>query len=207
MGARFGARRTAELRQACARPHRRSAPASAPDERDLEALTGRELEVAQLVRDRKMNREIAATLFLSAQQLEDGEATARWPSAVPGAVCAPLHRDTGRRRRASPSVSYATGGPLGKARDTERGVSACKPLIASDRLTPVAHRSCPTSAARLARRRRRRPATHASVRAKGRPDRAPFQPSCGGWAAATAGSRPPARPGRSGPGAAARSAV
>ena len=52
------------------RPHRRSAPPRAPDERSLEALTGRELEVAQLVRDRKMNREIAATLFLSEKTVE-----------------------------------------------------------------------------------------------------------------------------------------
>ena len=43
--------------------------------------------------------------------------------------------------------------------------------------------------------------------AKERPDRAPFRPSCGGSAAATAGSRPPARPRRPGPGAAASSAA
>ena len=57
------------------------------------------------------------------------------------------------------------------------------------------------------RSRYRRRRERNSRLAKERPDRAPFRPSCGGSAAATAGSRPPARPRRPGPGAAASSAA
>jgi DNA-binding CsgD family transcriptional regulator len=46
---------------------------STPGKRDgsgVEALTGREMEVAQLVLDRKTNREIANELFLSTKTVE-----------------------------------------------------------------------------------------------------------------------------------------
>ena len=49
--------------------HRRSAAAGA-ETHGLESLTGRELEVAELVVDRRTNREIAEGLFLSTKTVE-----------------------------------------------------------------------------------------------------------------------------------------
>jgi DNA-binding NarL/FixJ family response regulator len=49
--------------------HRRSAPGQA-DTLGVESLTGRELEVAELVLDRRTNREIAEELFLSTKTVE-----------------------------------------------------------------------------------------------------------------------------------------
>jgi ATP/maltotriose-dependent transcriptional regulator MalT len=49
------------------RPHRRSAPGQGDG---VESLTARELEVAQLIVDRRTNAEIAATLFLSQKTVE-----------------------------------------------------------------------------------------------------------------------------------------
>lgn len=49
--------------------HRRSAPGNA-DVFGIESLTGRELEVAELVVDRRTNREIAEELFLSTKTVE-----------------------------------------------------------------------------------------------------------------------------------------
>jgi DNA-binding CsgD family transcriptional regulator len=48
---------------------RRSTPAQAPGH-GLDALSGRELEVARLVVDRRTNPEIAAELFLSLKTVE-----------------------------------------------------------------------------------------------------------------------------------------
>jgi DNA-binding CsgD family transcriptional regulator len=58
-----------ELGKLGRRPHRRTAPGD-PDIAGLESLTGRELEVARLVGERKTNAEIAAELFLSRKTLE-----------------------------------------------------------------------------------------------------------------------------------------
>ncbi|HYI38353.1 MAG TPA: AAA family ATPase [Thermoleophilaceae bacterium] len=57
-----------ELRKLGARATRRG-PAPAADQ-GLEALSAREREVAELVADRRMNKEIAATLFLSEKTVE-----------------------------------------------------------------------------------------------------------------------------------------
>jgi DNA-binding NarL/FixJ family response regulator len=57
-----------ELRKLGARAEKRG-PAAAGDS-GVGALTKRELEIAELVTDRKTNREIAATLFLSDKTIE-----------------------------------------------------------------------------------------------------------------------------------------
>jgi DNA-binding NarL/FixJ family response regulator len=59
----------ARLRQLGRTIHRRSRPGKR-DGNDLETLTGRELEVAGLVFDRRTNREIAEELFLSVKTVE-----------------------------------------------------------------------------------------------------------------------------------------
>jgi ATP/maltotriose-dependent transcriptional regulator MalT len=51
------------------RPHRRTRPGTS-DGADVESLTGRELEVARLVVDRKTNPQIAAELYLSQKTVE-----------------------------------------------------------------------------------------------------------------------------------------
>jgi DNA-binding NarL/FixJ family response regulator len=51
------------------RPHRRTRPGK-PDGAGIESLTGRELQVAWLVVDRKTNPQIAAELFLSQKTVE-----------------------------------------------------------------------------------------------------------------------------------------
>jgi ATP/maltotriose-dependent transcriptional regulator MalT len=58
-----------ELGRLGRRPHRRSRPANT-DGDGLDLLTGRELEVARLVADRKTNPQIAAELFLSQKTVE-----------------------------------------------------------------------------------------------------------------------------------------
>jgi DNA-binding NarL/FixJ family response regulator len=58
-----------ELRRLGRRVHRRARPGR-PDASGLDALTGRELEVAELVVDRRTNPEIAAELFLSLKTVE-----------------------------------------------------------------------------------------------------------------------------------------
>jgi DNA-binding NarL/FixJ family response regulator len=58
-----------ELRKLGYRLHRRTRPGSA-DGTGLESLTERELQLAQLVADRKTNPEIAAELFLSQKTVE-----------------------------------------------------------------------------------------------------------------------------------------
>ena len=58
-----------ELRKLGHRVHRRTRPGKA-DANGLESLTGRELQVARLVVDRKTNPEIAAELFLSKKTVE-----------------------------------------------------------------------------------------------------------------------------------------
>jgi DNA-binding CsgD family transcriptional regulator len=58
-----------ELRRLGRRHHRRRG-AARTDGEGLASLTPRELEVAELVRDRKTNREIAAALFLSEKTVE-----------------------------------------------------------------------------------------------------------------------------------------
>jgi DNA-binding CsgD family transcriptional regulator len=57
-----------ELRRLGARVHRRTAPGTAGE--GLAALSGRELEVALRVVDRRTNPEIAADLFLSLKTVE-----------------------------------------------------------------------------------------------------------------------------------------
>jgi DNA-binding CsgD family transcriptional regulator len=57
-----------ELGRLGARTHRRSTAAA--DERGVAALTGRELEVARLVVDRRTNAEIAQALYLSTKTVE-----------------------------------------------------------------------------------------------------------------------------------------
>jgi DNA-binding CsgD family transcriptional regulator len=64
---RNGAER--ELRRLGRAVHRRSARGSR-EEGGLDSLTGRELEVARLVVDRRTNSEIAAELFLSVKTVE-----------------------------------------------------------------------------------------------------------------------------------------
>jgi DNA-binding CsgD family transcriptional regulator len=59
----------AQLRQLGRAVHRRTRPGQT-DGTGLAALTGRELEVADLVLDRRTNREIAAELFLSTKTVE-----------------------------------------------------------------------------------------------------------------------------------------
>jgi DNA-binding CsgD family transcriptional regulator/tetratricopeptide (TPR) repeat protein len=59
----------AELRRHGETVHRRTRP-GARDASGLEALTGRELEVAELIRDHATNREIAGELFLSQKTVE-----------------------------------------------------------------------------------------------------------------------------------------
>ena len=56
-----------ELGKLGKRRHRRSAPGQGDG---VESLTARELEVAQLIVDRRTNAEIAATLFLSQKTVE-----------------------------------------------------------------------------------------------------------------------------------------
>jgi ATP/maltotriose-dependent transcriptional regulator MalT len=59
----------ADLRQLGQAVHRRSRPAARRGV-GVEALTGRELDVAELIRDRRTNREIAEELFLSLKTVE-----------------------------------------------------------------------------------------------------------------------------------------
>ena len=65
--ARFRAEAERELRRLGHRFHR---PRAARAEKGFASLTRRELEIAELVRDRKTNREIAAELFLSEKTVE-----------------------------------------------------------------------------------------------------------------------------------------
>jgi DNA-binding NarL/FixJ family response regulator len=58
-----------ELGKLGRRPHRRTRPGKT-DGTGIESLTERELQLARLVVDRKMNREIAAELFLSKKTVE-----------------------------------------------------------------------------------------------------------------------------------------
>jgi DNA-binding NarL/FixJ family response regulator len=58
-----------ELRRLGHRIHRRTRPGT-PDGSGLESLTGRELQLARLVVDRKTNPEIASELFLSQKTVE-----------------------------------------------------------------------------------------------------------------------------------------
>src|SRR5262245_6193683 len=58
-----------ELGKLGRRPHRRTR-AGKSDATGIEALTGRELRIARLVVERKMNREIAEELFLSKKTVE-----------------------------------------------------------------------------------------------------------------------------------------
>ncbi|HEX6220245.1 MAG TPA: LuxR C-terminal-related transcriptional regulator, partial [Acidimicrobiia bacterium] len=58
-----------QLRQLGRTIHRRTKPGS-PSSIGVDALTGRELEVAELVVDRRTNREIADELFLSTKTVE-----------------------------------------------------------------------------------------------------------------------------------------
>jgi DNA-binding NarL/FixJ family response regulator len=58
-----------ELRRLGHRIYRRTRPGDA-ESTGLESLTGRELQLARLVVDRKTNREIAAELFLSQKTVE-----------------------------------------------------------------------------------------------------------------------------------------
>ena len=60
---------SSELRKLGQRVHRRGRD-RAPAATGSASLTGRELEVARLVVDRKTNREIAAELFLSGKTVE-----------------------------------------------------------------------------------------------------------------------------------------
>jgi DNA-binding CsgD family transcriptional regulator len=53
-----------------ARPHRRTRPGRRDAGAGIDALTGRELEVARLVVDRKTNAQIAAELYLSPKTVE-----------------------------------------------------------------------------------------------------------------------------------------
>ena len=57
------------LRKAGVRRARKSARGRA-DGRGVETLSGRELEVANLIRDRRTNKEIAGELFLSLKTVE-----------------------------------------------------------------------------------------------------------------------------------------
>jgi DNA-binding NarL/FixJ family response regulator len=66
---RFRSEAERELGKLGRRTHRRTRPGAA-DGSGVDTLTERELEVAQLVVDRKTNREIAATLFLSQKTVE-----------------------------------------------------------------------------------------------------------------------------------------
>jgi DNA-binding NarL/FixJ family response regulator len=66
---RYRDRAERELGKLGRRVHRRSRPGS-QDGSGVESLTGRELEVAELVVDRRTNPEIAAELFLSVKTVE-----------------------------------------------------------------------------------------------------------------------------------------
>jgi DNA-binding CsgD family transcriptional regulator len=59
-----------ELGRLGLRPHRRTRPGARDGGSGVESLTGRELEVARLVVDRKTNSQIAAELFLSPKTVE-----------------------------------------------------------------------------------------------------------------------------------------
>jgi ATP/maltotriose-dependent transcriptional regulator MalT len=66
---RYRQRAERELGKLGHRPHRRTRPGK-PDGAGIESLTGRELQVAWLVVDRKTNPQIAAELFLSQKTVE-----------------------------------------------------------------------------------------------------------------------------------------
>ena len=59
-----------QLRRLGARVEKRKAPRSSGDEQGIESLSVREREIAELVTDRKTNREIADELFLSQKTVE-----------------------------------------------------------------------------------------------------------------------------------------
>jgi DNA-binding NarL/FixJ family response regulator len=59
-----------ELGRLGLRPHRRTRPGMRDGSAGIDSLTGRELEVARLVVDRKTNRQIATELFLSQKTVE-----------------------------------------------------------------------------------------------------------------------------------------
>jgi DNA-binding NarL/FixJ family response regulator len=59
-----------ELGRLGLRPHRRTRPGTRDGSDGIDSLTGRELEVARLVVDRKTNTQIAAELFLSPKTVE-----------------------------------------------------------------------------------------------------------------------------------------
>jgi ATP/maltotriose-dependent transcriptional regulator MalT len=59
-----------ELGRLGVRPHRRTRPGRRDGSAAIDALTGRELEVARLIVDRRTNAEIAAELFLSRKTVE-----------------------------------------------------------------------------------------------------------------------------------------
>jgi DNA-binding CsgD family transcriptional regulator len=59
-----------ELGRLGLRPHRRTRPGTRDGGALIDSLTGRELEVARLVVDRKTNAQIAAALFLSPKTVE-----------------------------------------------------------------------------------------------------------------------------------------
>jgi DNA-binding CsgD family transcriptional regulator len=65
---RYRDRAEQELRRLGHRIHRRTQPGA--QELGMASLSGRELEVARLVVDRRTNPEIAATLFLSLKTVE-----------------------------------------------------------------------------------------------------------------------------------------
>jgi DNA-binding NarL/FixJ family response regulator/tetratricopeptide (TPR) repeat protein len=86
-----------QLRALGHRIHRRTAP-GAPGVPGIESLTGRELQVARLVVERKTNREIAAELFLSPKTVETHLRTIFRKLSVPSRVA--LARAVERAERA-----------------------------------------------------------------------------------------------------------
>ena len=88
------------------RVHRRTRPGKA-DANGLESLTGRELQVARLVVDRKTNPEIAAELFLSQKTVET-----HLPQHLPQAGRLVACRARACRRASRPCRAYWSGGRL-----------------------------------------------------------------------------------------------